>query len=64
MGQLLTIREGCWQVLVGKLERRRPRVRPRRRWKNNNIKIDHQEIVSEGLTVINLPWLGKSDWLF
>ena len=39
--------------LVGKSEGRRPLGRPRRRWKNN-IKIDFPEIISEGLTVINL----------
>ena len=35
-------------------EGRSPLVRPRRRWRNNT-KIELQEIVSEVLTVINLP---------
>ena len=32
-----------YMVLVGKLERKRPLVRPRRRWKDN-IKMDLQEV--------------------
>jgi len=42
-----------YSVLVGKREGTRPLGRPRRRWKNNN-NIVLTELLSEGLTVINL----------
>ena len=41
-------------VLVGKLEGRRTLRRTSRKWKNI-IKINLPEILSEGLTIINLP---------
>jgi hypothetical protein len=34
---------GVYRVFVGKLEEKRPLVRPRRRWADN-IKIDKQEV--------------------
>jgi hypothetical protein len=36
-------RRGSYRILVGRLEGRRPRGRPRRR-KKNNIKMDLQEV--------------------
>jgi hypothetical protein len=39
--------------LEGEFEGKKPLRRPMRKWKNN-IEIDIPEIVSEGLTVINL----------
>jgi hypothetical protein len=48
--------------LVGKREGRRTLERPRRRWKNNNIKIDLPEILSEGLTVIDMAE-DRHKWL-
>jgi hypothetical protein len=36
-------RRGLYMVLVGKLERKKPLVRPGRRWEDN-IKMDHQEV--------------------
>jgi hypothetical protein len=52
-----------YSVLVGKLEGKRPFVRPRRRWKNNT-KIDLQELISGDLTVMNMARIGTSGWLF
>jgi hypothetical protein len=49
--------------LVEKPEGTRQLGRPSRRRKNN-IKIDLPEIVSEGLTVINLMRIGTLCWLF
>jgi len=37
-------RRGACKVLVRKPEGRRPLGRPKRRWDNNNIKIDLQEV--------------------
>jgi len=37
------VRRGVYRVLVGKLERRRPLERPRRRWVDN-IRMDLQEL--------------------
>jgi hypothetical protein len=39
---------GVYRVLVGKPERKRPLVRPRRRWEDN-IKLDLQEVGCGGL---------------
>jgi hypothetical protein len=47
-------RSGAYRVLVGKLERKRPHGRPRRRWKDN-IKMALQEVGWE-------VWTG-SIWL-
>ena len=44
-------RIGVYRVLVGKLERKRPLGRPRRRWEDN-IKMDLQEV-----------GCGDTDWL-
>jgi len=41
-------RRGVCRVLVGKLEGKRPLGRPRCRW-DDNIKMDHQEVVCEGM---------------
>jgi len=41
-------RRGVYRVLEGKLERKRPLGRPRRRW-DDNIKMDLQELGSEGM---------------
>jgi hypothetical protein len=46
-------RRGVNKVLVGKPERKRPLGRPRRRWENN-IRMDLQEVVCEGMDWINL----------
>jgi len=40
---LLEIHCGTYRVLVGKLERKRPLGRPRRRWEDD-IKMDLQEV--------------------
>ena len=42
-----------YRVLVGKPEGKRPLGRPRRRWENN-IKIDLQEVVCEGMDWMDL----------
>jgi hypothetical protein len=44
---------GAYRVLVGKLERKRPAGRPRRRWEDN-IKMDNQEVGCEGMDWIDL----------
>jgi len=41
-------RRGVYRVLVGKPERTRPLVRPRRRWEDN-IKMDLQEVLCGGM---------------
>jgi len=46
-------RGGAYRILVGKLEVKRPLGRPRLRWEDN-IKMDLQEIGSEGLHWIEL----------
>jgi len=56
-------RRDTYIFVVGKPEGRRPLDRPRRR-SNNNIIIDLPEIVSEGLTVIDLACIGTTYWLF
>jgi len=43
---------GVHRVLVGKLEGKRPLGRPRRRWEDNNNKIDLQEVGG-----------GRGDWM-
>ena len=44
---------GVYRVLVGKPEGKRPLERPRRRWENN-IKMDLQEVGSEGVDWIDV----------
>jgi hypothetical protein len=44
---------GIYMVLVGRLERKRPLGRPRRRWENN-IKMDLREIGIDGANWIHL----------
>jgi len=46
-------RGGLYRVLVGKLEAKRPLVRPRRRWEDN-IKMDLQEVGCGGMDWIEL----------
>ena len=46
-------RRGVYRVLVGKLERKRPLGRHRRRWEDN-IKMDLQEVVRGGVDWIEL----------
>jgi hypothetical protein len=46
-------RRAVYSVLVGKDKRKRPLGRPRRRWENN-IKMDIQEVVCEGMVWIDL----------
>jgi hypothetical protein len=46
-------RRGVYGILVGKLEGRRPLVRPRQRWKYN-ININLQEVGYEGVDLIDL----------
>ena len=46
-------RSGVYRVLVGKPEGKRPLGRPRRRWEDN-IKMDLQEVGSDGLDWIDL----------
>ena len=46
-------RRSVYGVLVGKPERKRPLVRPRRRWEDN-IKMDLQEVRCEGRDCIDL----------
>ena len=43
----------AYRVLVGKCEGKRPLGRPRRRWEDN-IKMDLQEVVCEGVDWIEL----------
>jgi hypothetical protein len=47
-------RSGVYRVLVGKPEGRRPLGRLRRRW-GNNIKMDFQNVVCEGMDWIEVP---------
>jgi len=44
---------GVYRVLVGKPQENRPLGRPRRRWKDN-IKMDLQEVESDGMDWIEL----------
>jgi len=44
---------GTYRVLVGKLEGKRPLVRPRCRWEDNN-KMDLQEVGRESIDWIDL----------
>jgi hypothetical protein len=44
---------GLYSVVVGKPEVKRPLKRPRRKWEDN-IKMDFQEVGSEGLDWIDL----------
>ena len=46
-------RRGVCRVLVGKLERKRPRGRPRRRWEDS-IKMDLQKVGCRGMDWIEL----------
>jgi len=46
-------RRGGYRDLVGKLERKRPLVRPRRRWEDN-VKMDLQEAGCRGMDSIEL----------
>ena len=46
-------RRGAYGVLVGKPERKRPLVRPMRRW-NDDIKMDIQDIGCVGIASIGL----------
>jgi hypothetical protein len=46
-------RGGTYRVLVGKLEGKRPLVRPRRRWEDS-IKMDLQEVGWGGMYWIDL----------
>jgi hypothetical protein len=46
-------RRGAYRVLVGRLDGKRPLVRPRRRWENN-IKMDLQEVEWGGMDWIDL----------
>ena len=48
-----TINQSVYRVLVGKPEGRRPLGRPRHRWEDN-IKIDIQDVGSEGMDWIDL----------
>jgi len=41
-------RRGVYRVLVGKHEGKRPRGGPRRRWEDNNNKMDLQEVACRG----------------
>ena len=45
-------RRGVYRVLVGKHEGKRPRGGPRRRWEDNNNKMDLQEVGG-----------GRGDWM-
>jgi len=47
-------RRGVYRVLVGKLEGKRPLARPRRRWEDNNNKLDLQEVGCAGMDWIEL----------
>jgi hypothetical protein len=53
-------RGGVCKFLVGKPERKRPFVRPRRRWEDN-IKMDLQEVGCGGLNWIELAQEGSRD---
>jgi hypothetical protein len=46
-------KRNAYKILVGKLERKRPLGRPRRRWEDN-IKMDHREIGLGGMDWIDL----------
>ena len=46
-------RRGVYRVVVGKPEGKRPLGRPRRRWEDN-IKMDLQEVVCEGMDWIKV----------
>jgi hypothetical protein len=37
-------KRGAYKILVGRPDGRRPLERPRRRWEDNNIKMDLQEV--------------------
>jgi hypothetical protein len=50
-------RRGEYRVLVGKIEGKRPRGRPRRRWEDN-IKMDLQEVGWVGMDWIDLAQDG------
>jgi hypothetical protein len=47
-------RRGVYRVLVGKPDGKRPLRRPRRRWENNNNKMDLQEVGHGGIDWIDL----------
>jgi len=49
------------QVLVGKPERKRPLGRPRRRWDDNNNKMDLQKVGCEGIDWIDRA-LDRDRW--
>jgi hypothetical protein len=51
---------GVYKVLVRKPEGKRPLGRPRRRWEDN-IKMDFQEVVCEGMEWIELAQ-GRDRW--
>jgi hypothetical protein len=51
---------GVYKVLVGKLERKRPLERPRRRW-DDNIKMYLQEVGCGGIEWIELTW-DRDKW--
>jgi hypothetical protein len=46
-------RRGAYRILVGRPEGRRPLGRPRRKWEDN-IKMDLQEVVWEGMDWIDM----------
>jgi len=52
-----------YRVLVRKLEEKRPLRRPRRRWEDN-IKIDLQEVMCEGVDWIDVVQDRDSLWAF
>jgi len=48
--------EGAYRVLVGKPEGKRPLRRPRRRWEDDNIRMDLQEV---GCGYMYWVWLAQ-----
>jgi len=52
-GACMGERRGVYRVLMGKLERKRPLGRPRRRWKDN-IEMDLQEVGRWGMDWVDL----------
>jgi hypothetical protein len=52
-----------YKLLVGKPEGKRPLRRPRHRWEDN-IKMDLQEIVLEGVDFIHLAQDSDQQWDF
>jgi hypothetical protein len=49
-------RRGVYRVLVGKCEKKRPLGRPRRRWEDDNNKMNLQEVGCGGMDWIELAW--------